>query len=126
MKCCICGYRYVYRIRTETKPDRIIRVWQCGKCNRRFGTDETYNGYKSEEALPPLRGAPTNRSVNYYTVYDAKTDKVMASGNAIECAEALQMGLISFYGMVTRVRKGETKRYAVVVDNLKEDDGEEE
>lgn len=125
MKCCICGYKYVFRVRTETKPDRIIRIWQCGKCNRRFGTDEIYNGYKSTEEFPPLRDAPTNRSVKYYTVYDAKTDKVLASGSAIECAEALQMGLISFYGMVTRVRKGETKRYAVVSEDFKEYDVEE-
>lgn len=120
MKCCICGHKYAYRVRTETKPDRILRIWQCGKCNRRFGTDEIYNGYKSKEEFPPLRAAPTSKFVNYYTIYDAKTDRVMASGSAVECAEALQMGLISFYSMVTRVRNGETKRYAVVVDNFKE------
>ena len=52
----------------------------------------------------------------YYTVYDNKTDDVIAFGTAAECAQQLQLSSVdSFYCLVSRKRK----KYTVVKDDFK-------
>lgn len=49
----------------------------------------------------------------YYTVYLSKTDQVVASGYAEECAEQLKMSSHSFYSMISRVKSGANHKYEV-------------
>lgn len=47
-----------------------------------------------------------------YIVYD-NLRNVLAKGSASECAEALGMSLHTFYSTVTRVKKGQNRRYII-------------
>ncbi len=52
---------------------------------------------------------------NYYTVYLASTDEVVANGYAYECAEQMNMTLHSFVSMVSKVKSGVNHKYEVFV-----------
>lgn len=54
-------------------------------------------------------------SSNYYVIYDRKTEEVLASGYANECAEQLNMTMHSFYSMVSRVKRGTNVKYEVEI-----------
>ena len=58
---------------------------------------------------------------NYYTVYNAKTDDVVASGTEVECAKAMHRSLASFYCTVSRNRSGKHHKYSIVIDSIEED-----
>lgn len=54
--------------------------------------------------------------MNYYAVYDAKTDRLLAEGNARECRKVLGCSSIdSFYALVNRSARGINKKYRVVI-----------
>lgn len=61
--------------------------------------------------------------MTWYTVYKANDDAVAACGDAKDCAKALGITLSSFRCMICRSRKGLTKRYTVLVEEL-DTDGE--
>lgn len=44
--------------------------------------------------------------VNYYTVYDRKTEQVIACGNVEECSAKLKMNEHTFYSTVSRLNSG--------------------
>ena len=50
----------------------------------------------------------------HYTVYLRRTDELVASGTAKECAAQLGMTTASFYDMEKRVRKGKQKKYEIL------------
>lgn len=55
--------------------------------------------------------------MNYYTVYDIRTDEVLAQGTSRECARALGFSSMKcFRTMVSRAKAGRSARYAVVTD----------
>ncbi len=56
--------------------------------------------------------------MKYYTVYRARDDRILAFGPASECARMLGMSIPTFRSMTCRVRKGETKKYAVVEEEV--------
>lgn len=56
--------------------------------------------------------------MHYYTVYDRKTDEILASGTARECAYALDMTMGSFYTAIARTRNGERQRYRFLIENI--------
>lgn len=61
----------------------------------------------------------------YYTVYLNKTDEIVASGNAEECAKQLsKKSLASFYSLVSKNRVGVQKRYTVVTEPIEFDESE--
>lgn len=53
---------------------------------------------------------------NYYTVYLRKTDELVASGSAEDCAAAMNQSVDSFYSMVCRVRKGTNRKYEIYIE----------
>lgn len=55
----------------------------------------------------------TNRESCYYTVYLKKSDELLASGYANECAEQMNISVHSFYSMVSRVKSGKNNKYEV-------------
>lgn len=57
-------------------------------------------------------------SQNWYVVYDKKSDSILVTGYAEECARSLGMTLHSFYSLVSRVKKGTNNKYEVSIDNL--------
>lgn len=55
---------------------------------------------------------------NYYTVYDNRTEEIIVSGNATQCAEALGIKQSSFYYQISRQRRDAAKhKYSIVVDS---------
>ena len=54
--------------------------------------------------------------MNYYAIYDAKTEELLAEGNSRECRETLGCSSMdTFYALVNRSRRGINKSYKVVV-----------
>lgn len=53
---------------------------------------------------------------NYYTVYDNRTDEIVATGYADECARQMNRSVSSFYCTVNRNRSGKHRKYIIVVD----------
>ena len=49
--------------------------------------------------------------VNYYIVYDRKTEQVIACGNVEECSAKLKMNEHTFYSTVSRLNSGKNKKY---------------
>ena len=78
--------------------------------------------------VPVIRGhrvVDGVRNFCCYTVYDNKTDfPIVVDGTADECARALNRSKNSFYSLVSRVLKGENKRYSILRRMI--DDAEEE
>ncbi len=64
--------------------------------------------------------APNYGRKQFYTVYLSKTDEIVASGTAAECASALKRTLASFYCLVTRVRNGNLKKYEIAQEDYDE------
>lgn len=54
----------------------------------------------------------------YYTMSDARTDEVLAFGNIVQCADRLGTSVQTMRSIVSKVRRGKLKRYAVVVEDL--------
>lgn len=52
----------------------------------------------------------------YYTVYDSRTDDVLAFGESMQCAKMLGITHASFYSMTSRVRAGKCDKYALVIE----------
>lgn len=54
--------------------------------------------------------------MNYYAIYDARTDELLAEGNARECRDKLGCSSMdTFYALANRARRGINKRYRVVI-----------
>ena len=54
--------------------------------------------------------------MKYYTVYRKKDDVVLAQGSSEECRKALGFKTLQvFYSMVSRVNRGKTEKYEVLV-----------
>lgn len=54
--------------------------------------------------------------MNYYAVYDAESDSLLAEGNARECRKKLGCSSIdTFYTLVSRSARGINKKYRVVI-----------
>lgn len=61
----------------------------------------------------------------YYTVYDARTDEVLAFGNAAQCAAMLGCANARiFHSIVSKVWHGRVKKYAVVAEDLDKEEAE--
>lgn len=61
----------------------------------------------------------------YYTVYDARTDDVLAFGNAAQCA--IMLGCANariFHSIVSKAWHGKIKKYAVVAEDLDKEETE--
>ena len=54
--------------------------------------------------------------MNYYEIYDAKLDILIASGTARECRDQLGCAsLDTFYALANRSRRGINKTYRVII-----------
>ena len=58
--------------------------------------------------------------MNYYTVYDNKSESIEVSGNAKKCADHLGIKVESFYYMISRQRTKRTAnpRYTIVIEKM--------
>lgn len=53
----------------------------------------------------------------FYIIYLKKNDKIVAVGNAGECAEQLGCKSVrAFYALVSNVKHGKNKRYEIVTE----------
>lgn len=53
----------------------------------------------------------------FYIVYRAKDDKILAVGDAKECAKQMELASVGcFHSIVSKSRKGITKEYEIVVE----------
>lgn len=51
----------------------------------------------------------------YYTVYDNKTEEIVAMGLATECARAMRRSVNSFHSMVAKTRHGKNRKYTIII-----------
>ena len=122
MRCCYCGNEITHTASVSVDPSgKVTRVRQCKKCNRRFVTEEKYTEYRSSQKYKPLQSDVMKRPHKYYTVYNAKTDEIIASGTSGKCAEMMGTSLKGFYSIVSRTKDGKIKKYEIVVDRVKND-----
>ena len=63
-----------------------------------------------------------NKANSFYTVYLRKTDEIVASGTAVECAAKMNKSVNCFYSLVSKNTKGKQKKYVVVVETDALDD----
>lgn len=59
---------------------------------------------------------------NWYTVYDARTDELLACGSAAKCARTLGLTKDSFYSTLCRVAKGTNHKYLILTEDFKKED----
>lgn len=59
-----------------------------------------------------------NRGKIWYTVYDSKTDDVIALGDYHQCCKSMGIRSSSFYSIVQHTKTGRDKKYTFVVENL--------
>lgn len=119
MKCIFCRSTQTRVIDSRIFDDCVERRRQCYDCNRRFTTIEKPISGDNRRKYKPI-GRPLNSSDHYYTVYNAKTDEVLASGNAFECARLLNIRQDSFYKAVMKSNRGESKKYYILTDKEKD------
>lgn len=63
----------------------------------------------------------------YYTVYDDRTDDVLAFGNAVQCAAMLGCASTqSFRSIASKAQHGKYKKYNVITENLDKEDEDTE
>ena len=60
--------------------------------------------------------------MTWYTVYEASTEEVIASGTGQQCAKALGMTTGVFYSTVSHARAGINSKYTFYVEMLKKED----
>lgn len=58
--------------------------------------------------------------MKYYTVYLNKNDKIVAFGDASQCAEQLKLsqGAAGFRTLLCRTKKGQLTKYAIVCEDV--------
>lgn len=57
----------------------------------------------------------------YYTVYDERTEEIIAFGNALQCTNILAFKDVrQFHAFVSKTRSGLRKNYKVVVEEDEE------
>lgn len=57
--------------------------------------------------------------MRWYTVYDGKTEEVLAGGTGPQCAKALHLTIDSFYCAVYRTLAGTQHKYDFYIENIK-------
>lgn len=119
MKCIYCKSNKALVIESRENENGVIRIRHCSRCRKRFYTLEAVTRKDSRIYEPQKR--KLQRPFNYYTVYDLKTDEIIASGNAQECAEQLGVTLNTMYKTVMLSKRGKSKKYYVLVDDNTED-----
>lgn len=62
------------------------------------------------------------KRLKYYTVYLKKTDEIIASGIAIDCAVQMKKSLNGFLSMVSKNRKGIQNKYSIISETVFCDD----
>lgn len=122
MNCIFCRSSKTSVIDSRTFDNVVERRRQCYQCNKRFTTIEKPLSANNQRKYKPI-GRPLKRPFQHYTVYNAKTDDILAVGNSEECAKQLGIRVNSFYKAVIKSNRGESKRYVILTDKEKEDDG---
>ena len=58
--------------------------------------------------------------MKYYTVYLNKNEKVVAFGDAKQCAEQMHLtnGAASFYAVTSRCKAGKIKKYTIICEKV--------
>lgn len=60
--------------------------------------------------------------MRWYTVYDAATEEVLASGTSAQCAKALGLTVNSFHCALSHARAGTQHKYEFLVEEIKKED----
>lgn len=59
--------------------------------------------------------------MNYYSVYDNRSESIVAFGNARECSEYLNIKVGSFYYAISRQKRRKKEgRYTIIVEKIRE------
>ena len=139
MNCIYCGHKKNSIVDSRGNNKSVKRTRLCEKCGKRFMTVElplsedvlesaaTYAAenldrtYCVKKALPPKKPSRYMKfPKNYYTVYNTRTDEIIAFGNAEECAAQLDVRMDSFFKMVMKSNRGESKWYTVITEKYED------
>lgn len=60
--------------------------------------------------------------MKHYTVYERKTDEIVAVGTSNECAKRLRLTLASFHSLVSRYNRGIPGKYEFIVEDTPYDE----
>ena len=82
---------------------------------------ELVNKYRNEMGLPVRRMKRPYKKQHTYTVYNAKTDQLLAFGTVDQCVAMLgYSNYTHFYSIVSKVAKGVLKKYEILVEEVGE------
>lgn len=81
----------------------------------------TVHKWRTKAGLPVTESRAPSPPRMYYTIYDAKTNELLASGSAKLCARMLGMSMSSFYTIMHRARHGMQQKYTVLEEPYKAD-----
>lgn len=64
------------------------------------------------------RGRPPGSEREYYTIYDDRTDQILAFGTAREISDKLGISRKTVYSRIHKALTGKVRRWAVVKEGL--------
>ena len=118
MNCVYCRSQKTFVVESRVVNGCVERSRQCVLCNKRFRTKEEVTS-KSDRVFAS-RMEIMKKPRHYYTVYDTKTDEVLAHGNARECARQLNIAENTFYRAVMDANRGLSNKYDILTDDFEE------
>lgn len=77
--------------------------------------------WRHSRGLPPTGSRAPSLPRTAYTIYDARTDELMACGSAKSCASMLGMSMSTFYTIMHRARHGKQQKYVVLEEPYRDD-----
>lgn len=132
MKCPNCGGNVRVRDTTYTEENEIYRKRSCLNCGHVFYTME-FAIEANDKFLKDWRRCCRTAKPRYeknplrtYTIYLKKTDCIIASGTAEECANQMGRSVGAFHSLVSRANRRKTKRYEIYIYDGDEEEMEEE
>lgn len=82
-----------------------------------YGTVRNYMSQMRNGTFRRTKGTPHY----YYAIYLRKTDELICTGSAKECAEQMGISINAFRTLVCRSRNGEIKKWDVYAEPYKEE-----
>ena len=120
MRCMFCNAERPAVVDSRPSGNDVRRRYQCRRCNKRFSTREVFESGDPRHVYASKKQVRQPRV--YYTVYESKTDELVAFGTAIKCAEMMLISVESFYSIVSKFKSGESEKYFIVSEKTEAED----
>lgn len=126
---------YEYLVSDKVTGDEVARgsAEECGEavgyspshlyCIYKKGGNDRIVVSRRKKSMQEMRAGGSKANGYYYTVYLKKNDKVVCSGTARECADAMGFGkknhtakLNTFHSIVSKTRAGVVSKYSFCIE----------